>query len=53
VQKLTADGQSLGSWGVQGRREGELHNPWAFVLDSRGRVHVLDTYNHRVQRIRL
>jgi hypothetical protein len=28
-----------------------LYNPWALVLDSRGRVHVLDSNNHRVQRI--
>jgi hypothetical protein len=36
-----------------GRARGELHNPWALARDSRGRLHVLDTYNHRVYRIRL
>ncbi len=52
VQKFTRDGQFLGSWGTRGRAPGELFNPWAIALDARGRLHVLDTYNHRVQRIR-
>lgn len=41
----------IGIWGRSGSRKGELYQPWAFALDSKGRVHVLDTYNHRVQRI--
>jgi hypothetical protein len=53
VQKFSPDGESLGSWGKAGREEGELFNPWSIVRDSQGRTHVLDTYNHRVQRIRM
>ncbi|MCA9217078.1 MAG: hypothetical protein KDB27_28615 [Planctomycetales bacterium] len=53
VQKFTRDGECLGLWGKQGRQEGELFNPWSLAQDCRGRIHVLDTYNHRVQRIRL
>ena len=53
VQKFTRDGQFIGQWGSHGREEGELHNPWSIVKDSRNRLHVLDTYNQRVQRIRL
>ena len=53
MQKFTLDGQSLGCWGTHGRREGQMHNPWALVRDSTGRIHVLDTNNHRVQRIDL
>ncbi len=53
VQKFTRDGQFVGQWGSHGRKEGELHNPWSIVKDSRDRLHVLDTYNQRVQRIRL
>ena len=34
-----------------GREPGKLWNPWALAIDSKGRVHVLDTENHRVQRI--
>lgn len=43
--------QSLGSWGQAGHGDGELHNPWAMVRDSRGRLHVIDTNHHRVQRV--
>ena len=51
VQKFTRDGRSLGTWGTAGRREGQLHNPWALVRDSKGMIYVLDTNNHRVQRV--
>jgi hypothetical protein len=52
VQKFTADGKSLGCWGGPGREPGQLHSPWALVIDSKDRVHVIDSENHRVQRIR-
>ena len=55
VQKFTPTGESLGSLGEghEGREEdGRLCNPWALVVDSRGRVHVIDSENDRVQRIR-
>jgi DNA-binding beta-propeller fold protein YncE len=51
VQKFTMEGKSLGTWGGPGREPGRLANPWALVVDSQGRVHVLDSDNHRVQRI--
>jgi hypothetical protein len=51
VQKFTLDGQSLGTWGGSGRAPGQLCSPWALAVDSRGRVHVLDSMNDRVQRI--
>ena len=53
VQKFTRQGESVASWGQPGREIGELENPWAIVKDSRNRLHVLDTNNQRVQRIRL
>jgi hypothetical protein len=52
VQKFTADGKVLGTWGGPGRAPGQLHNPWALAVDRKGRVHVVDSENHRVQRIR-
>lgn len=51
VQKFTLEGQPLGVWGGPGREPGKLCSPWALAVDSRGRVHVVDTWNDRVQRI--
>jgi DNA-binding beta-propeller fold protein YncE len=53
VQKFTRNGEFVGSFGHNGRREGELDQPWGIARDSQGRMYVLDTYNHRVQRFRL
>lgn len=53
VQKFTPAGQYVGSFGRNGRRDGELDQPWGIARDSRGRMFVLDTYNHRVQRFQL
>jgi DNA-binding beta-propeller fold protein YncE len=53
VQKFTLDGAFVGLFGTNGRREGELDQPWGIAKDSKGRMYVLDTYNHRVQRFRL
>ena len=51
VQKFTLSGESLGTWGGPGRQPGELCGPWALAVDSRGRVHVADSQNDRIQRI--
>jgi sugar lactone lactonase YvrE len=53
VQKFTLDGEFAGSFGMNGRREGELDQPWGIARNSQGQMFVLDTYNHRVQRFRL
>jgi DNA-binding beta-propeller fold protein YncE len=52
VQKFTPTGESLGTWGGPGREPGKLAGPWALAVDSKGRVHVIDSENDRVQRIR-
>ena len=51
VQKFTLEGKSLGVWGSHGRESGQLWSPWALAVDSRGRVHVVDSLNDRIQRI--
>ena len=51
VQKFTPGGKALGCWGGPGLKPGQLRSPWALAVDSRGRVHVIDSENHRVQRI--
>ncbi|MEM6688583.1 MAG: NHL repeat-containing protein [Planctomycetota bacterium] len=51
VQRFAYDGTCLGVWGGPGLQPGQLNQPWGIVLDSQNRVHVLDSNNHRVQRI--
>ena len=51
MQKFTLEGKSLGCWGGPGTQPGQLNSPWALAVDSRGNVHVVDSENHRVQRI--
>ena len=51
VQKFTAEGKPLGTWGGSGREPGRLNRPWALAVDSRGAIQVVDTENHRVQRV--
>jgi streptogramin lyase len=51
VQKFTPEGKSLGCWGGPGRSPGQFCSPWALAVDSRGRVHVVDSLNDRIQRI--
>ena len=48
-----ARGKSLEVWGSAGKLPGQFTNPWALIVDSRRRLHVLDTMNHRVQRFQL
>ncbi len=52
VQKFDLHGKALGCWGGPGREPGQLYNPWALAIDSQGRMHVIDSENHRVQRVR-
>lgn len=53
VQKFTRDGQSLATWGSIGRDPGMLHTPWAMAIDTESCLHIVDTLNQRVQRVRL
>lgn len=51
IQELTLEGEPVQAIGRAGRGEGEFHQPWSMAMDSQGRLHVLDSYNHRVQRL--
>jgi len=51
VQKFTLTGESVGVWGSVGRGPGQLCSPWGIAVDSRGRVHVVDSLNDRIQRV--
>jgi len=48
--KLLSDGKSLGVWGTSGRQPGQFSQPWAFAIDSKNMIHVVDSGNHRIQR---
>jgi len=52
VQKWSADGKFLDSWGGPGRAPGQLANPWGLAVDAEQNVYVVDTQNHRVQKFR-
>jgi DNA-binding beta-propeller fold protein YncE len=41
--------RKIGAFGRVGFRPGELHGPHGATLDSRGRLYVADTFNHRIQ----
>ena len=50
VQRIDAHtGAGMGTWGTSGRLAGELMNPWATVVDARGRAVVVDAANNRLQ----
>lgn len=53
VQRFSRQGLSKGLWGMPGRGPGQFHQPWAMTIDKAGRMHVLDSYNHRVQSMRI
>lgn len=52
IDKFTREGQWLESWGSAGDGVGQLTQPWAIARGPSGRLYVLDTYNHRVKRVR-
>lgn len=51
VQKFNRDGQSLWIWESPGSGPSALYQPWGCVMDQQRRLHVLDSYHHRVYRI--
>jgi DNA-binding beta-propeller fold protein YncE len=53
IQEFTREGQFLRGWGGPGRGTGQFHSPWSIDRDDAGRLFVLDTYNHRIQRIQM
>jgi sugar lactone lactonase YvrE len=50
VQAIDLEGRSLGFFGGPGDQLGQLNQPWSMVVDQKGRWHILDSLNHRVQR---
>jgi len=50
IQKFDQQGKSLGTWGKAGREPGCLFQPWGLAC-SATKVFILDSENHRVQRV--
>lgn len=56
IQKFTADGQFIKSWGSFGRIEdnsalpGTFNEIWGIAVDNNGFVYASDTWNHRIQK---
>jgi len=50
VQKFTANGDWIASWGRVGKRDGEWTNPLGIFVDRTNCVYIADTGNHRVQK---
>ena len=48
VQKLTADGKHLATFGSPGSADGELHRPAGVAVDDEGDVYVADWGNNRL-----
>src|SRR3981081_88793 len=49
IVKFSKDGKFIKSWGKKGTARGELANPHALAMDSRGRLFVGDRQNNRIQ----
>ncbi|MDC0358803.1 6-bladed beta-propeller [Oligoflexia bacterium] len=50
VQKFSAKGDPLLSFGKQGTMPGEFNEPRDVAVDSSGNVYVVDSWNHRIQK---
>ena len=49
ILKFAKDGRLLLTWGTKGSAKGELDQPHALAMDSRGRLFVGDRSNNRIQ----
>jgi sugar lactone lactonase YvrE len=49
IQKFTANGTFITSWGTEGEGEGQFSGPEGIDIDSQGGVYVADTGNFRIQ----
>ena len=56
IQRFTADGQFVSSWGVYGSVDGgsapggSFNEPWGIATGPDGSVYVADTWNYRIQK---
>lgn len=50
IQKFSAAGRYLSGFGEEGDEPGQFYAPHGLAIDSRGRLYIVDAFNHRVQR---
>ena len=50
IQRFSASGAFLGTWGARGSGDGQFDRPHGVAVAPDGTVYVADTYNHRIQR---
>jgi DNA-binding beta-propeller fold protein YncE len=50
IQKFSADGSFLMSWGSSGSGDGQFQSPSGIAVDADGSVYVADTHNQRIQK---
>jgi len=50
LQKLSSEGELLGSWGKAGSDDGDLNKPMGIFVDKDGFVYIADSGNNRIQK---
>jgi len=50
IQKFSADGAFVATWGRNGSGDGEFDYPEGIAIDSAGNVYVAESGNHRIQK---
>ena len=50
VQKFDSDGKFMKHWGSEGKDEGQFMENHGIVVNSEGKVYVVDTRNVRIQK---
>ena len=47
IQRFSATGQFLSTWGALGTGDGQFNSPWGVAVAPHGTVYVADWGNHR------
>lgn len=50
LQKFSAEGELLGSWGKAGENDGDFNKPMGIFIDKDGFVYIADSGNNRIQK---
>lgn len=53
VQRFTASGEYLTGFGGEGTESGKFYAPHGLVIDRKGDLFVVDSFNHRIQKFRV